>query len=208
MLQKVCIEMNRQRGNLVVSSVRSEMLRWSVGDNNGDLHRILNDLPPNALEESADAGVESDVDRYFDVVYACDCLFFEDFHDALIDILLMSLGFPRSGEASDRTSAPNDATSTSTSTMKRVVLFQPNRGGSMDRFIEKAHRYFEIQRIEDYDHQVGVAVFFVITLIVDWCCVACFQMTALRQQYLASDVDIAYRDDVHYPILLILTPRY
>ena len=70
---------------------------------------------------------------YFDVVVAADCLFFTDFHDALIDTIKTALTPPPSASAS------SDVPSSSTSSLFTPVayLLQPRRGGTMETFMRK-----------------------------------------------------------------------
>ena len=89
--QRTCIQMNEQHSDtqretatgalsstkLNESSVRyghnirTALLRWSHGDSNGDLGRIVGER--------------------FDIVIAADCLFFKDFHNDFLYVLAHSL---------------------------------------------------------------------------------------------------------------------
>jgi hypothetical protein len=112
----VCIEMNKQKRQLENQRIRPALLRWSVNDTNGDLKALLD---------------EQENRRYFDIVFACDCLFFEDFHDALIDVLLLALGRRSSGSSGESVLSHI----TEAVQKKKVLLFQPSRGGSMERLL-------------------------------------------------------------------------
>jgi calmodulin-lysine N-methyltransferase len=70
----VGLTMSRQAGVIPPRcAVRAARLRWSVNDALGDFRRLL------------DGGGAGGAGRGgFDVVVAADCLFFEDFHDALL----------------------------------------------------------------------------------------------------------------------------
>lgn len=68
-----------------------------------------------------------------DVVIGSDCLFFKDFHDSLVNLLKHALQ------------------------MNGVVIFlQPSRGGSMEEFIEKAKKFFNIELHVDYLPEVRI----------------------------------------------------
>ncbi|KAG5185434.1 hypothetical protein JKP88DRAFT_207881 [Tribonema minus] len=67
----------------------------------------------------------------FDVVIGSDCLFFEDFHADLIEILR-------------RLIAP----------CGRAVLLQPSRGGSMERFAARARDHFDVYMEARYDDSI------------------------------------------------------
>jgi calmodulin-lysine N-methyltransferase len=72
--QKVCIQMNVQKGSIDMTEcpISSHLLRWQIGD------------PNKELESIASGG-------NFDVIIASDCLFFKDFHDDLIFVLQNAL---------------------------------------------------------------------------------------------------------------------
>lgn len=66
-----------------------------------------------------------------DVVIGSDCLFFKDFHDALLSMLdhiLVSDGV--------------------------IILLQPPRGDSLDIFVKKAEAFFNVNRYFDYCAEV------------------------------------------------------
>lgn len=69
----------------------------------------------------------------WEVMIGADCLFFQDFHSALIQLLLDLL-------------SPDGV----------VMFFQPRRSGSMENFQTKASPHFLIEIIEDYSTQVSV----------------------------------------------------
>ncbi|CAH0519549.1 unnamed protein product [Peronospora belbahrii] len=74
-----------------------------------------------------------DLEHQFDLVFASDCLFFEDFHQDLA-YTIKSLLRPKSG---------------------RCLLLQPRRNGSMERFSMIAKCYgFSIQESRDYDPHI------------------------------------------------------
>jgi hypothetical protein len=134
-------------------------------------------------------------DSYFDTVLACDCLFFEDFHDALLDIILLALGCHTSQRSAR----------TANSSRGKALLFQPSRGGSMERFIDKAVPHFSIETIEDYDDEVGMHSHGR-TIDNQFVCQCDIQVTRQRQEYLREE-NSTYKDGIHYPVLLVLTPR-
>ncbi|RLN66224.1 hypothetical protein BBJ28_00016208 [Nothophytophthora sp. Chile5] len=69
----------------------------------------------------------------FDLIFASDCLFFEDFHEDLVHTIKSLL---RRGSG-------------------RCLLLQPSRGGSMERFCALAQRQgFTVRRSEDYDPEI------------------------------------------------------
>ena len=144
--QNVCIEMNRQAGKLPSSTViASQLLRWSRDDECGDLHNILRDMPGNK----------------FDVVLAADCLFFEDFHLALIDTILIALGCLSGSMASASTSANvvvGETIAVGGSVVGVCWLLQPSRSQSMERFVEMANKYFHITIIAEYNSEVCVNI--------------------------------------------------
>lgn len=65
---------------------------------------------------------------------------------------------------------------------RKALLLQPRRSGTMELFIQKASRVFHIEVLEEYDDQV----------------------VSMRDQY-RSDPTSLYSEDIHYPVLLILT---
>jgi calmodulin-lysine N-methyltransferase len=69
----------------------------------------------------------------YDVIIASDCLFFRDFHRALLQLLRHAL------KCNDNS---------------MVVLLQPRRSGTMDEFIALAVEYFHVEVIEDYHPEV------------------------------------------------------
>lgn len=68
----------------------------------------------------------------WEVVFGADCLFFEDFHDSLIHLLLLVL-------TADGT----------------AIFFQPKRSGSVERFMVKAKEYFDYELMEEYSARVS-----------------------------------------------------
>lgn len=66
-----------------------------------------------------------------DVVIGSDCLFFKDFHDALVGMLYHIL---------DKEGV--------------VILLQPSRGGSMELFKEKSETFFDTEQYVDYHPEV------------------------------------------------------
>ena len=194
--QKVCVEMNRQKGVFVqgqglsqalsgqgprsvsqgheqesVDSVdtdvsvagssacviESHLLRWTVDDSHGDFRAIAEARARArastsigtrastsvAIDSSAIASSMTSHHQqtpvpvpppshasYFDVVLAADCLFFTDFHDALIDTIKTALTPP---------SAPSSSSSSTTFTPVAYLL-QPRRGGTMETFMRKVYK--------------------------------------------------------------------
>ena len=75
--QNVCIQMNKQYGNISKDvSIHSHLLRWSENDVLGDWNLITQ------------GGTKK-----FNVIIASDCLFFKDFHKDLIWVLNNSLSY-------------------------------------------------------------------------------------------------------------------
>lgn len=68
----------------------------------------------------------------WEVIIGADCLFFQDFHSALILLLLDLL-------------SPDGV----------VMFFQPRRSGSMENFRSKASLHFIVEINEDYSTQVN-----------------------------------------------------
>ena len=66
-----------------------------------------------------------------------------------------------------------------------IYLMQPRRGGSMNRFISKAALLFNIEENEEYFAEVAIK---------------------RREQQLLEKNNF-YNDDVHFPILLVLTHK-
>ena len=96
------------------TQLSAEKLCWSLGDENGDVARVTANYSKN-----------------FDVIVASDCLFFRDFHDALLDVLLLCL-------------SPKGV----------VLMLQPPRAGSMQLFLEKAANKFDISIEDNYCTEV------------------------------------------------------
>ncbi len=67
----------------------------------------------------------------WDVIIGVDCLFFRDYHDALIAFLLRILQI-------------NGV----------CIFFQPKRSGTMQLFIDKASHHFIVEIIENYLDEV------------------------------------------------------
>ena len=75
--QNVCIQMNKQHGNISKDvSIHSHLLRWSENDVLGDWNLITL------------GGTKT-----FNVIIASDCLFFKDFHKDLLWVLNNSLSY-------------------------------------------------------------------------------------------------------------------
>ncbi|GMF34817.1 unnamed protein product [Phytophthora lilii] len=111
---QLCIEENRMqkvfRAKSADTQVTAELLRWD-----------------------RTATLREDLQQQFDLVFASDCLFFEDFHDDLAHTI-KSLLRPGSG---------------------RCLLLQPSRNGSMERFCAVAERHgFSIQQSREYDPEI------------------------------------------------------
>ena len=152
--------MNRLAGHIPRTvSVISRQLRWSLDDVAGDLRNILKAVPGNK----------------FDVVIAADCLFFEDFHEALIDTILHALGSCRVCSAQDvvelsdtlirsedcpqdRREGSSESCTTEVTPMPMPMgacwLLQPSRDKSMERFMDKARQHFNITVVSDYNSEV------------------------------------------------------
>ncbi|KAG6615897.1 Calmodulin-lysine N-methyltransferase [Phytophthora cinnamomi] len=111
---QLCVEENRQQQVFAIHShnteVTAELLRWD-----------------------RDATLREDLRQQFDLVFASDCLFFEEFHEDLAHTI-KSLLRPGSG---------------------RCLLLQPSRNGSMERFCAIAARHgFAVEKSDDYDPEI------------------------------------------------------
>lgn len=111
----------------------------------------------------------------FEVIIGCDLLFFVEQHTALLAVLRMALS-PANIDTSKRRNA--------------VVLLQPARSGSMSLFLSRAKHWFDCLVIENYNPL----------------------MTFLRHEYRSGPGTIVtstgrpkFDEDLHYPILLVLT---
>eukprot|EP01038_Epipyxis_sp_PR26KG_P011170 gene11170-14989_t len=112
--QNVCIQMNKQKGFIQSSfPIRSELLHWSLS--NPSTIETINKWCTSGLCP-------------FQVVLASDCLFFRDFHDDLIQLLL-------------KIADPNDCT---------IIFLQPNRDCTMQEFINKCIPYFDVLIEDNY----------------------------------------------------------
>lgn len=190
--QKFCIRMNQNKRNGSVSSsvgdttsisgnsnnrvvacmspISSHQLRWSDDDSNNDLKRLLNLCTNRSNANVMPSGC-------FDVILACDVLFFTDFHDSLIFILrhaLIDIKKKRHVD-SDNSIVTSSVSSPSIdvhhiSSVQGnmcpegneppiVLLLQPRRGQSMQQFINKATMWFNVTIEEDYDAQVCVSAY-------------------------------------------------
>ncbi|KAG7391567.1 hypothetical protein PHYBOEH_006651 [Phytophthora boehmeriae] len=88
------------------------------------------EIAAELLRWDRNASQRQDLQHQFDLVFASDCLFFEDFHEDLAHTIKSLL---RGGSG-------------------RCLLFQPSRNQSMERFCAVAERYgFIVHRSEDYD---------------------------------------------------------
>ncbi len=74
----------------------------------------------------------------WDVIIGVDCLFFRDYHDALITFLLRILQF-------------NGV----------CIFFQPKRSGTMQLFIDKASHHFIVEIIENYLEEVLISFYLI-----------------------------------------------
>lgn len=81
--QRVCLQMTKQnlseRLQSRIDHVRCAQLRWSEGDEHGDLAAIM------------EGSTSSSSAALFDVILVADCLFFKDCHDALLWTLRQAL---------------------------------------------------------------------------------------------------------------------
>jgi predicted nicotinamide N-methyase len=67
----------------------------------------------------------------WDVIIGADCLFFKDFHFALIELLDQMLH--KDG---------------------KILLFQPSRSGTMELFVERASSMFDVRVEDNYSRKV------------------------------------------------------
>jgi len=86
------------------------------------------------LRWDRDASLREDLQQQFDLVFASDCLFFEEFHE---DLACTIKGLLRRGSG-------------------RCLLLQPSRNGSMERFCATAERHgFSVNRSDAYDPEIA-----------------------------------------------------
>jgi predicted nicotinamide N-methyase len=109
-------------------NISSRQLRWSTDDPHAELNAIMSSL--DTINDSSNGTCK----RPFDRIIASDCMFFETFHDDLVWLLCAAL-------------APDGV----------VYMLQPRRGRTMQRFLDKAGRFFDILVSESYDAKVGSA---------------------------------------------------
>lgn len=112
--------MCRMRNTIpATTTVRTQVLEWSNWQNAS--------IAPGSI----------------DVALGSDCLFFRDFHDALVDMLHNLL-------------CDNGV----------VILLQPARSGSMEQFKSKAGVFFDIEEHFDYDQKVKKVTYYLIILML------------------------------------------
>lgn len=153
-------------------NIKAKRLCWSIGDDNGHVKAIT-----------------EDGSKLFDVIVAADCMFFKDFHDALVDVLLRCL-------------SPDGV----------VIMLQPRRGVTMQMFLEKAAAVFSIEIRENYCSEVSIEnsfylcrVFIYLDCVNFSPCRSCFcQVTALRDEYKETMQSNGFDEDIHYPVLVLL----
>ncbi|KAL3657398.1 hypothetical protein V7S43_017717 [Phytophthora oleae] len=92
------------------------------------------DITAELLRWDRNATLREDLQHQFDLVFASDCLFFEEFHEDLAHTIKNLL---RHGSG-------------------RCLLLQPSRNGSMERFCAVAERHgFTIRQSRDYDTEIA-----------------------------------------------------
>ena len=99
-------------------------------------------------------------DCSFDWIICADCLFFEDLHLSLIQTILKLL-------------KPEG----------KALIFAPGRSGTMERFVSRAQKMFEVEREDRYDEVV-------------WG----------EHKVMCDREGSSYKPDLHYPALLRLSP--
>ena len=99
-------------------------------------------------------------DCSFDWIICADCLFFEDLHLSLIETILKLL-------------KPEG----------KALIFAPGRSGTMERFVSRAQKMFEVEREDRYDEVV-------------WG----------EHKVMCDREGSSYKPDLHYPVLLRLSP--
>lgn len=152
MLQKVCIRLLQQKavsaGNELSCVIEAHQLRWSKGDQLGDLERVMQSMNENIAQQQTQLGGNaphpvlysqgqshcgiSSNKKKFDRIVAADCLFFRDYHHDLIWLL--------------RESLQSDGV---------IYLLQPQRDGTLNQFVDKASLYFDISVTESYSEEVS-----------------------------------------------------
>lgn len=100
-------------------------------------------------------------DSSFEWIICADCIFFEDLHLCLIQTILKLL--KQEG---------------------KVLIFAPGRNGTMERFVSKAQKVFEVEKKERYDEVV-------------WA----------KHKVLLDREGSLYTPDLHYPVLLTLSKK-
>ncbi|KAL4085936.1 hypothetical protein PRIC1_014560 [Phytophthora ramorum] len=91
------------------------------------------DIAAELLRWDRNVTLREDLQQHFDLVFASDCLFFEEFHEDLAHTIK---GLLRRGSG-------------------RCLLLQPSRNGSMERFCVIAeHQGFTVHRSESYDPEI------------------------------------------------------
>eukprot|EP00644_Phytophthora_capsici_P009270 jgi/Phyca11/543766/estExt2_Genewise1Plus.C_PHYCAscaffold_130068 len=91
------------------------------------------DISAELLRWDRNVTLREDLQHQFDLVFASDCLFFEEFHEDLAYTIKTLL---RHGSG-------------------RCILLQPSRNGSMERFCVVAERHgFTIRQSRDYDAEI------------------------------------------------------
>ena len=107
--------------------------------------------------------------KRFDFIVGADCLFFTDFHHDLLWLLDQALSFEDHS---------------------RCYLMQPNRGNTMEKFIQivNTSNIFDVEILHEYSSKVS----------------------EIHEKYSnistsqAEQSDSIYNPDIHYPILIIL----
>jgi len=130
-----------------------------------------------------------------DVVMAADCLFFKDFHVDLVDTLAALVNASPRKDGDDASSPAGSQTVLEVDGrlderiqdlgFPQVWLVAPRRGATMDLFISHALRRFNVAVAREYDAAVSHAH------------ERCMTELAASGQY---------DPDIHYPLLLVLTP--
>ena len=121
---------NRWREN---NELNAQLLRWSRNDEFGDLKRLGGVRSANPTSYSEPTLQNPIIYPTFDIVLASDCLFFKDFHLDLYWLLKHS-----------------------TSPGSMIFLLQPQRGGTLDMFLDivKRESDFDWELSNDYLRQV------------------------------------------------------
>ena len=163
--QQVCVEMNVVSGSLASSqAVRTQLLQWA-------------NWPESSIQPGS-----------MNVILGSDCLFFREFHDALLSMLIALLH-------------PQGV----------IFLLQPPRSGTMQQFVDKAAAEFDIEQLTDYNEEVSFPIH-LLHFMRHYLQQQFPQLSRRRDELLQLQrteqlSPSAYNLDIHYPVLLLLRKK-